>query len=106
MWVPGRDPLGWYEPPLLPCERWLGKVSSPPRGAGGVLLTRWTAAPGVLGHIQVLPMSWGTSGTPAWLWRSSGPLSPHLSISASTAILGAELEWPGGGGLHGNSHGD
>lgn len=29
-----------------------------------------------------------------------------MSISASTAILGAELEWPGGGGLHGNSHGD
>ena len=65
---------------------------------------------------RLLPGSWATSkfclcpeepqGLQPGFGAAPAPLSPRLSISASTAILGAELEWPGRGGPHRNSHGD
>ena len=65
---------------------------------------------------RLLPGSWATCesclcpeeprGLQPGFGAAPGPSPLTVSLSASTAILGAELEWPGRDGPHGNSHGD
>ena len=64
---------------------------------------------------RLLPGSWATCESclcPEEPWglqpgfgTAPGPSPFTVSLSASTAILGADLEWLDRGGPHGNSHG-